>query len=149
MLAASLLWLTAPGTPFPCTPVAVWDGDGPIWCAEGPRIRLHGIAAREIRRVDARIVDGGCKRGHPCPAVSGVVARDRLVGLLGGPRGTLATGHVRVRGPVLSCISYGSARGSRTAATCSAPKVGDLSCALVRAAVVLRWRAYGGDAVCR
>lgn len=25
----------AAGVTFSCTPQAVWDGDGPIWCAEG------------------------------------------------------------------------------------------------------------------
>ena len=40
------------GPSFTCTPTAVYDGDGPIWCAEGPRIRLAGIAAREM---DARL----------------------------------------------------------------------------------------------
>jgi hypothetical protein len=38
----------ASGRTFPCTPTRVWDADGPIWCAEGPRIRLAGIAAREM-----------------------------------------------------------------------------------------------------
>src|SRR5687767_12542809 len=55
-----LLAIVASGQSFACTPTAVWDGDGPIWCAEGPKIRLAGIAAREI--------DGTCKKGHPCPA---------------------------------------------------------------------------------
>jgi len=51
---------TAPaGETFTCTPTRVWDGDGPIWCAEGPRIRLSGIAAREM--------DGTCRPNHPCP----------------------------------------------------------------------------------
>jgi endonuclease YncB( thermonuclease family) len=36
------------GQHFTCTPTRVWDGHGPIWCAEGPRIRLAGIAASEI-----------------------------------------------------------------------------------------------------
>lgn len=73
--------IVARGAAFTCTPVAVWDGDGPIWCAEGPRIRLSGIAAREI--------DGSCSSGHPCPTSSGTAARDHLVGLLGGSRGRL------------------------------------------------------------
>ena len=30
------------GEEFTCTPTRVWDGDGPVWCAEGPRIRLAG-----------------------------------------------------------------------------------------------------------
>ena len=42
-LAASIV---AAGQTFTCTPTHVWDGDGPIWCAEGPHVRLSGIAAR-------------------------------------------------------------------------------------------------------
>ena len=26
------------GEEFTCTPTRVWDGDGPVWCKEGPRI---------------------------------------------------------------------------------------------------------------
>ena len=33
------------GQTFECTLTHVWDGDGPIWCEEGPRLRLAGIAA--------------------------------------------------------------------------------------------------------
>lgn len=40
--------VTGAGLAFTCTHKAVWDGDGPIWCAEGPKVRLAGIAAREI-----------------------------------------------------------------------------------------------------
>jgi endonuclease YncB( thermonuclease family) len=47
------------GQTFDCAPVRVWDGDGPVWCAEGPRIRLSGIAAREI--------GGICRSNQPCP----------------------------------------------------------------------------------
>lgn len=138
-----LLLLTevvARGAAFMCTPVAVWDGDGPIWCAEGPRIRLYGISAREI--------DGSCKAGHPCPNSSGTAARDHLVVLLGGPEGRLTTGHVVVRGAPLRCISGGSGKGDRTAARCEAPGIGDLSCAMVHSGHALRWRRYGGDRLC-
>jgi hypothetical protein len=49
VIALALMSAVVPaGIAFPCTPVAVWDGDGPIWCAEGPRLRLAGIAAREL-----------------------------------------------------------------------------------------------------
>ena len=129
----------AAGSSFTCTAVAVWDGDGPIWCAEGPRIRLAGVAAREL--------DGSCRSGHPCPGPSGIVARNTLVGLLGGARGTLATGHVRVT-VRLECVSDGDAKGGRTAAWCVAPRVGDLSCALVGKGVALRWNRYWRDGQC-
>jgi endonuclease YncB( thermonuclease family) len=135
-----LAGVVARGAAFTCTPVAVWDGDGPIWCAEGPRIRLSGIAAREI--------DESCKPGHPCPAGSGKAARDHLVALLGGARGRLKTGHVTVRASAMRCTSMGSGKGARTAALCVAQHVGDLSCAMVRSGHALRWRRYGGDRLC-
>lgn len=126
--------LIAAGATFTCTPIAVWDGDGPIWCAEGPKIRIAGVAAREI--------DGSCRRGHPCPAVDGLVARDRLVRLFGGARGRVATGHVRVRSAPMRCQSDGRANGSRTAAWCHSPVFGDLSCAAVRVGSAVRWRSF-------
>ena len=122
------------GLSFTCTPTAVWDGDGPIWCVEGPKVRIAGVAAREI--------DGSCRPTQPCPAVSGAEARDRLVLLLGGSTGKLPEGHIKVRSAGMTCISDGSAGGSRTAAWCTSPKFGDLSCAVVRNGGAVRWARY-------
>jgi endonuclease YncB( thermonuclease family) len=137
VLAAQIV---AAGTTFTCTPVAVWDGDGPVWCAEGPRIRIAGVAAREM--------DGTCKPNQPCPAVAAEDARNRLVKLLGGPKGRLSTGHVLVRASPMTCRSEGSAGGSRTAAWCRSPKFGDLSCAVVQAGGAVRWGRYWRDHTC-
>lgn len=131
LLSASII---AAGASFTCTPTAVWDGDGPIWCAEGPRIRLSGIAAREI--------DDVCKPGHPCPTATGIEARDQLVRLLGGPRGTLTTGHIQVRAPAMSCRSDGGAKGSRTAAWCTTSSGVELNCAMVASGRAVRWDRY-------
>jgi len=126
--------VVASGATFTCTPVAVYDGDGPIWCAEGPKIRLAGIAAREM--------DGSCKPHHPCPTLSAQKARDRLVQLLGGAKGRLKTGHVRVSGTPLRCRSEGSAGGSRTAAWCTTRAGVDLSCAMIVSGTAARWQRY-------
>ena len=133
--------IVAAGSGFICTPTAVWDGDGPIWCAEGPKVRLAGIAAREI--------DGSCRSYHPCPAVSGPASRAALIGLLGRPIGHRATGHVLVRGPRLRCRSVGNGKGGRTAAWCSSPTAGDLSCAMVSGGHALRWATFWDEAACR
>lgn len=122
------------GVTFRCTPTAVWDGDGPIWCAEGPKIRIAGVAAREI--------DDSCRPGQPCPAITGTDARDRLVRLLGGKRGAFPDGHVLVRTATMTCLSEGSAGGSRTAAWCKSSDVGDLSCAVVAAGGAVRWPRF-------
>ncbi|HEY0027876.1 MAG TPA: hypothetical protein VGC35_08405 [Allosphingosinicella sp.] len=128
------------GESFACTPTKVWDGDGPIHCAEGPRIRLSGIAARET--------DGTCRPGHPCPAASAEQARDTLAGLLGRTIGTAPQGHLLIAGPVLTCRSVGSAGGKRTAAWCVSPVAGDLSCAMVASGTAAKWGRYWKGHAC-
>lgn len=143
MMISAILLAAAPvvslGQTFTCTPTRVWDGDGPIWCAEGPRIRLAGIAAREI--------DGTCRPGHPCPQASPTASRDYLVRLVGRSVGRSREGHVLVHGPALTCRSAGSGRGDRTAAWCSGSR-GDLSCEMVRAGMALRWVRYWRGRAC-
>jgi hypothetical protein len=139
-LVAFAAQVVASGMTFPCTPVAVWDGDGPVWCSEGPKIRIAGVAAREI--------DGTCRPGQPCPSVTGVDARNKLVSLFGGARGILPSGHVRVRSPTMVCRSDGSAGGSRTAAWCRSPTFGDLSCATVAGGGAIMWARYWRNHTC-
>ncbi len=122
------------GETFACTPTRVWDGDGPIWCIEGPRIRVAGIAARES--------DGSCRSNQPCPQATAEEAKNALVAILGRRTGTAREGHTIVSGPTLNCISNGSAGGGRTAAWCTSPRSGDLSCAMVRTRKVLIWPRY-------
>ena len=133
------------GESFVCTPTRVWDGDGPIWCAEGERIRLAGIAAREVRRVGGGMADAGCKTRHPCSTMDGVRARDHLVSLIGRATGRASTGHVLVSGEPLTCQSEGSGKGVRTAAWCRNDQSGDLSRAMVRDGYAVRWERYWRD----
>lgn len=136
----ALLQIVASGTTFDCTPIRVWDGDGPIWCAEGPRIRLTGVAAREI--------DGSCRRGHPCPSASGPAARDALVRLIGKPVGRAREGHVLVEGPTMTCQSEGSGKGSRTSAWCWSGRM-SVNCAMVHGGWAVRWVRYDPQNRCR
>ena len=124
------------GQQFSCTPTRVWDGDGPIWCAEGPRVRLAGIAAREI--------DGTCRDNQPCPKASANEARDALVRFVGRPVGQSREGHILVSGPAMTCRSEGDGVGNRTAAWCTSPLGGDLSCAMVQGGSACRDRYWRG-----
>lgn len=136
-MISALLLATAiipAGQTFNCTPTRVWDGDGPIWCAEGPRVRLSGVAAREM--------DGTCKQGHPCPLADPVLSRDGLVQLVGKPVGYAGEGHVLVTGPAMICTSDGGAGGNRTAAFCVSPKTGDISCAMIKRGLAAKWEKY-------
>jgi len=128
------------GQVFTCTPTRVWDGDGPLWCEEGPRIRLSGIATREI--------DGDCRSGQPCPDPSGEEARDALVRLVGEPVGRSRQGHILVEGPPMRCTSAGAGDYNRTAAWCVSPRGGDLSCAMVDGGYALQWERFWKDHRC-
>ena len=128
------------GQEFTCTPTRVWDGDGPVWCAEGPRVRLAGIAAREI--------DDSCRPNQPCPNASGAEARDALVKLIGTPTGRSLEGHVLVTGPAMRCVSVGNGVGVRTAAWCVSPVGGDVSCVMVKGGWALRWEGYWKEHAC-
>lgn len=128
--------IIAAGRTFACNPIAVWDGDGPIWCSQGPRLRLLNIAAREI--------DNSCRPGHPCPRASGIAARDRLVALLGGATGSMKDGHVKVHGPQLICRSAGPDRYLRTLASCRSP-AGDLGAALISSGAARPWQPHSGN----
>ena len=137
ILAASAI---PAGDSFACTPTAVWDGDGPVWCEEGPRIRLSGIAAREL--------DNTCSPGHPCPDADPIEARDALVRLVGKPIGVASQGHILVEGPTMRCLSTGPAGGNRTGAWCVSPRGGDLSCEMVSRGYAARWDRYWKDHRC-
>lgn len=135
------------GALFACTPTLVYDGDGPIFCAEGPRIRVAGIAARER--------DNSCRAGHPCPTATGDQALRALVTLLGGSRRMVRLGgagydHIRVRAPTMRCLSTGDAGGNRTGAFCLLADGRNLSCAMLATGTVVRWdRFWRRDMVCR
>jgi len=132
------------GQSFRCTPTHVWDGDGPVWCAEGPKLRLSGINARET--------DGSCTSGHPCPSKDAKWsdARDFLVELVGTPTGRQSQhGHILVNGPTMDCVSVGPAGRDRTGAWCVSPKGGDLSCAMVDSGLAAKWAKFWQGHICR
>ncbi len=128
------------GQSFDCTPTRVWDGDGPVWCAEGPRLRLSGVATREL--------DGSCSPGHPCPNADPHASRDYLASLVGEPYGESRHGHILVSGPAMRCVSTGGAGGNRTGAWCVSPRGGDLSCQMVVSGMAARWDRYWNDHRC-
>lgn len=89
-LAASIV---AAGQSTTRTPAHVWDGYGPVWCADRAHVRLSGVAARAV--------DGTCRMNQPCPDGSPADARDAPVRLLGGGHSRNSTGHVAVEDPKL------------------------------------------------
>lgn len=117
----------APQSPsFPCRVVSVHDGDT-LRCADGTRIRLHAVAAREI--------DGSCSPGHPCPSASAEAAREALVRLTANS--------------TITCVSTGGSY-DRVTAICSAPSGEEINCAMVRSGTTVVWDRFNREAaICK
>lgn len=107
------------GEAFTCTVTGVHDGDGPIYCAEGPKVRLSAIAAREL--------DETCEPGHPCPSASGAAARAELTRLASGQ--------------ALSCEATGKSYG-RVTAWCWRRDGTQLNCAMLESGTVEPWLRF-------
>jgi endonuclease YncB( thermonuclease family) len=116
---------TAAGARFTCSVLSVYDGDGPISCAEidqddqPVQVRLRGIEARET--------DDTCHHPHLCPDASGLAAKAELT--------RIAVGQIR-------CLSFGPTSYGRIGAACSTKSGVDLSCAMVKSGTAVRWPEY-------
>jgi endonuclease YncB( thermonuclease family) len=131
---------------FDCTPASVHDGDT-FACADGTKVRVAGINAREIEWDGSRMEDAGCNDGAPCPSVDAVAARDKLVALLGHAVRSGSFGRVYVSGPALACASNGTSY-DRIAAWCVSPASGDISCDMVKSGAAARWDHFWRDHRC-
>ena len=103
---------------FTCEVARVTDGDT-FRCADGVRVRLHAVAAREL--------DETCGANHPCPAASGAAAKAELERLIAGRS--------------VDCARTGRSY-NRVTAVCWTPAQVEVNCALVRRGVAVIWPRY-------
>ena len=113
-----------PLPPFVCEVVKVHDGDGPLWCANGIKVRVAGIQAPDFEDAEP------CRTGRAEYTCSNVAAErsrrivERLV--------------LRRR---LTCQPLGKSY-SRVVARCTLPDGRSLSCATIAAGAAIRWDRY-------
>lgn len=114
----------AAGKQFPCTVQSVYDGDGPINCAEqdlaGNRVSVR------IRGIEARDADNSCRHPNLCPQASGAEAKAMLE--------RFAVGR-------LNCTSHGPSY-NRVDAFCTNASGQDLSCEMLKSGMAVRWEQY-------
>jgi len=106
------------GDRFFCQVASVTDGDT-LRCADGTRVRLHAVAARES--------DESCSPGHPCPSASGAAATVTLRELAGGQG--------------LQCMRTGTSY-NRVTAICSNEAGVEINCAMVQSGTAVIWARY-------
>ena len=109
------------GDRFFCQVASITDGDT-LRCADGTRVRLHAVAARES--------DESCSPGHPCPSASGAAATATLEQLAGGQG--------------LQCAPTGTSY-NRVTAICSNEAGVEVNCAMIQSGTALIWPRYNSE----
>lgn len=113
--------------PFVCEVVRVHDGDGPLWCRSGQKVRVAGIQAPDFEDA-APCRRPAARRGtYTCDDVAAERARLIVSRLTLGRR--------------LICQSTGRSY-SRIVARCTLPDGRSLSCAAIAAGAAVRWDRY-------
>lgn len=127
--AAVLFWpagkvsqaTTAMSGGFTCQVSSITDGDT-LRCANGTRIRLHAVAARES--------DETCRPGHPCPDASGASATAKLSELASGQ--------------TLTCQQTGTSY-ERVTAICRNEARVEINCAMVKSGTAVIWPRFNAE----
>lgn len=106
---------------FACEVSSITDGDT-LRCADGTRVRLHAVAARER--------DESCSSGHPCPSASGAAATAVLRQLAAGQG--------------LQCVRTGVSY-NRVTAICRNEVGVEINCAMVQSGTAVIWPRYNAE----
>lgn len=114
------------GADFTCRVSKVNDGDT-LRCADGTRVRLHAVAARES--------DNSCSPNHPCPTASAASATQALTNLAAGQ--------------TLSCLETGQSY-NRITAICWTPQGVEINCAMIQSGTTVVWDRFNREnPICR
>jgi endonuclease YncB( thermonuclease family) len=110
---------------FTCNVSSITDGDT-LRCADGTRIRLHAVAARES--------DETCKVGHPCPSASAASATAKLTEFASGQ--------------TLQCEQTGTSY-NRVTAVCWNEANTEINCAMIQSGTAVIWPKFNDQrAIC-
>lgn len=113
--------------PFVCQVVRVHDGDGPLWCRSGERVRIAGIQAPDYASASPCRRPAARRAAYSCDSAAAARSRrivERLV--------------LRQR---ISCQPVDRSY-KRIVASCTLPDGRSLSCAAIAAGAAVRWESY-------
>jgi endonuclease YncB( thermonuclease family) len=111
---------------FTCDVVRVHDGDGPLWCRSGQKVRVAGIQAPDFESAEP------CRR--PVARRATYICDNRAAA-----RGQRIVASL-VLGKRLTCQPVDTSY--RRVARCTLPDGRSLSCALIAAGAAVRWDRY-------
>ncbi|WP_226341787.1 thermonuclease family protein [Sphingomonas sp. NIC1] len=113
--------------PFECEVVRVHDGDGPLWCRSGEKVRVAGIQAPDFEDAAPCRRPAARRTAYTCNDVAARRSQQIVSRLTLGRR--------------LICQPTGRSY-SRIVARCTLPDGRSLSCAAIAAGAAVRWDRY-------
>jgi endonuclease YncB( thermonuclease family) len=113
--------------PIICNVVRVHDGDGPLWCRSGEKIRVAGIQAPDFTSAEPCHRPAAQRRAYNCDDRAAARSERIMSGLTLGKQ--------------LVCQPVGNSY-SRAVARCTLPDGRSLSCAAIAAGGAVRWDRY-------
>lgn len=122
-----MITLASAAVSFTCDVVRVHDGDGPLWCRSGQKVRVAGIQAPDFKSAEP------CRR--PAARRAAYTCDDRAAARSQRIVERLVL-HRRLQCQPVG-ISY-----SRVVARCTLPDGRSLSCAAIAAGAAARWDRY-------
>lgn len=118
----------APGTaPFNCAVIHVHDGDGPLWCANGIKVRIAGVQAPDYEDAEPCRRRGARRTNYTCDNAAANRSQQIVERL--------------VLRQTLTCQPVGMSY-ARVVAQCTLPDGRLLSCAVIAVGAAVRWDRY-------
>lgn len=122
-----MVLLIAASAPFSCTVSRVHDGDGPLWCTNGIKVRIAGVQAPDFQSAEP------CKR--PDARRSSYTCNNDAA------RRSQKIVERLVLHRTMTCQPMGQSY-NRVVARCTLPDGRSLSCAVIAAGAAIRWDRY-------
>lgn len=116
-----------PPAPFVCAVVRVHDGDGPLWCANGIKVRIAGVQAPDYEDAEPCRRRDASRANYTCDNAAADRSRQIVERL--------------VLRQSLNCQPMGRSY-ARVVARCTLPDGRSLSCAVIAAGAAVRWDRY-------
>jgi endonuclease YncB( thermonuclease family) len=114
-------------SPIICNVIRVHDGDGPLWCRSGEKIRVAGIQAPDFESAEPCHRPATRRRAYTCNDGDAARSQRIMSGLTLGKQ--------------LICQPVGTSY-RRVVARCTLPDGRSLSCAAIAAGAAVRWDRY-------